>query len=181
MPDSNAFKVQQASNHMNSIAHTFLILLLLFFSNACRTSNTLAQSTAPPDAKPKPANIEQSLRGLSDQWARVGVTLDVAVLRRIFAADFVYVEPSGQVFNKDEFIALVSKSTEKITSAEISNFKVRVYGAGSVAVTVGDFREVGRDKDGKSFDSKSRFTNVWVLRNGSWQCVSGHSSDLPSN
>ncbi len=140
---------------------------------------TLAQST-PTGGKAQQVNIEQTLRGLSDQWTKVFVTRDVSVLRRIWAADFVYVEPSGRVFNKEEGIAAFSKITDKVTSAENSNFKVRVYGGGTVAVTIGDDREIGRDKDGKAFDRKSRFTNVWVLQNGSWQCVSGHSSDLPS-
>lgn len=125
-------------------------------------------------------SIEQTLRALSDEWAKVPVTRDAPVLRRIWTADFVYVEPSGRVFNKDEGIADVAKITDKTTSAELSNFKVRVYGAGTVAVVIGDDREIGRDKDGKAFDRRSRFTNVWVLQNGSWQCVSGHSSDLPS-
>jgi len=140
----------------------------------------LAQAAGQTGGRAQQGGIDQTLRALSDEWAKVPVTRDAAVLRRIWAADFVYVEPSGRVFNKDEGIADLAKITDKTTSAELSNFKVRVYGAGTVAVVIGDDREIGRDKDGKAFDRKSRFTNVWVLQNGSWQCVSGHSSDLPS-
>lgn len=158
------------------MTRTFTTLLLVVGIGP----SILAQSTAPAGARAQQASIEQTLRSLSDQWAKVPVTRDASVLRRIWAADFVYVEASGRVFNKEEGIADVSKITDKYTSAELTNFKVRVYGAGTVAVTIGDDREVGREKDGKAFDRKSRFTNVWVLQNGSWQCVSGHSSDLPS-
>jgi ketosteroid isomerase-like protein len=140
----------------------------------------LAQAAGQTGGKAQQGSIDQTLRALSDELAKVPVTRDAAVLRRIWAADFVYVEPSGRVFNKDEGIADVAKITDKTTSAELSNVKVRVYGTGTVAVVIGDDREIGRDKDGKAFDRKSRFTNVWVLQNGSWQCVSGHSSDLPS-
>src|SRR5262249_55235142 len=125
-------------------------------------------------------NPEQALRALSDQWAKVPITRDASVLRRIWAPDFVYVESSGRLFTKEEGIADVAKITDKTTSAEISNLKVRFYGGGNVAVVVGDDRERGVEKSGKPFDRKSRFTNVWIQQNGAWQGVSGHSSDLPS-
>jgi ketosteroid isomerase-like protein len=140
----------------------------------------IAVGVWPAAVSAQQASVEQTLRGLSEQWAQVPVTRDVAVLRRIWAPDFVYVEPSGRVFNKEEGIVDVAKSTDKYTSAQISGLKVRVYGTGAVAVVIGDDREIGRDKDGKAFDRKSKFTNIWVLQNGLWQCVSGHSSDLPS-
>ena len=140
----------------------------------------IALTSIPASGRAPEASIEQTLRGLSDQWAKAGVTRDAAVLRQIWAADFVYVEASGRVINKDEGIADIAKVTDKYTSVEVSNFKVRVYGAGTVAVAIGDERDIGRDKDGKAFDRKIRFTNVWVLQNGSWQCVSGHSSNLPA-
>jgi len=127
-----------------------------------------------------PRSPQEALRALSDEWAKVPVTRDASVLRRIWAPDFVYVEPLGRVFTKDEGIADVARSTDKTTSAEVTNFKVRLYDGGNVAVVIGDDREVGVDKSGHAFDRKSRFTNVWIRQSGSWQCVSGHSSDLPS-
>jgi len=141
----------------------------------------LAQTAGPGGGSSQQASIEKTLRTLSEEWANVPVTRDVAVLRRIWAADFVYVEASGRVINKDEGIADVARITDKITSAELSNVKVRVYSAGTVAIVIAEYREKGRAKNGKAIDHKSRFTNVWVLLNGSWQCVSGHSSDLPNN
>jgi len=70
------------------------------------------------------------------------LTRDVAVLRRIWSPDFVYVEPSGRVFNKDEGIADASKLTDTYTAATVTNFRVRVYGGGTVAVTMGDGEEM---------------------------------------
>ena len=62
---------------------------------------TLAQSTSAAGGRAQQANIEQTLRGLSDRWAKVPLTRDTSVLRKIWAADFVYVEASGRVFNKE--------------------------------------------------------------------------------
>jgi hypothetical protein len=154
------------------MTHKFITLLLMI------APFSFGQAAVSPAAKAQQLSIEQTLRGLADQWAKVPVTRDVSFLKRIWSPAFVYIEPSGRVFNKEEGIADLSNLTDKYTSAEVSNFKVRVYGAGTVAVTTGDDREIGRDKNGKPFDRRSRFTNVWVFQSGSWQCVSGHSSDL---
>jgi ketosteroid isomerase-like protein len=102
---------------------------------------------------------------------------DISLLERIWAPDLSYIEADGSVFNKQEGIAAVSKDTDIVTNAVVSNFKVRIYGK-DFAVTSGDQAVEGRDKDGKEFRRKGRFTNVWVKQSGAWQCVAGHSSDL---
>src|SRR5207237_3476922 len=157
---ASAVSLQEGINMMRRFS-TFVFVVGL-------GSLVLAQAARPAGGAAQQGSIDQTLRGLSEQWAKVPVTRDAGVLKRIWAADFVYVEPSGRVFNKEEGIADVAKITDKYTSAEISGLKIRVYGGGTVAVVIGDDREVGRDKDGKAFDRKSKFTNVWVLQNGSW-------------
>jgi ketosteroid isomerase-like protein len=154
---------------------TFGILLLALGLGPAPVAQNASQAGSLDQRSP-----EQTLRALSDQWAKVPITRDASVLRRIWGPDFVYVESSGRVFTKDEGIADVARSTDKTTSAEVTNFKVRLYDGGNAAVVIGDDREVGVDKSGHAFDRQSRFTNVWIRQNGSWQCVSGHSSDLPS-
>jgi ketosteroid isomerase-like protein len=145
----------------------------------------LAASLATPvfaqatKAQSPSSDAEQTLRQLSSEWARIPLTRDVSLLEGIWAPDFTYVTPDGSVFGKEKGIADVSKMSGNVSSAENSNLKIRVYG-GSAAVVTGDYHVTGRDQDGKSFDARSRFTNVWVLRNGVWQCVSGHSSVLAS-
>jgi hypothetical protein len=52
-------------------------------------------------------------------------------------------------------------------------------GGGTVAVDIGDYAEAGTDKDGKPFERRTRFTHVWVLKDGSWQCVTGHTRASP--
>jgi ketosteroid isomerase-like protein len=153
--------------------HNAVVLLLVVGSSIHAQAPKSASASAS-------ASVEQTLRTLSDQWAKVSVNRDAGVFGKIFADDFLYVDPSGRTTNKADAIADVARSTDVITSDEISNFKVRVYAGGTVAVTIGDDHGVGRDRSGKPIDGRSRFTNVWVLKDGSWQCVSGHSSNLPS-
>jgi ketosteroid isomerase-like protein len=125
-----------------------------------------------------PQTAEQTLRRLTDEWARVAITRDSALLNRIWAPDFLYVDSDGHTFGKSQGMTDAATSTSVVTAATANDVKIRIYG-GTAAVVVGDYREVGRDKAGKAFDHRSRFTNFWVLQQGTWRCVAGHLSDLP--
>ena len=52
-----------------------------------------------------------------------------------------------------------------------------MYGK-NFAISNGDHHEAGKDKEGKPFSKKFRFTNVWVRKNGKWKVVAGHESEL---
>ena len=121
--------------------------------------------------------IAKELTQLSIPWGKAPLTKDTGHLKRILADDFSYIIPDGTVYTKKAFLALYENDTNTYTSAANTAFNVRVYGK-NFAVTTGDDHYVGKDKDGKPFSNKGRFTNVWVRSNGRWQVVAGHSSKL---
>ena len=121
--------------------------------------------------------ITEVLKKLNYPWSQVSITKDMAHLERIWSDDFSYIMPDGTVFDKKAGFAFFEDSTDTYTSAVTAPFKVRVYGKNFV-VANGDYHGAGKDKDGKPFSRKFRFTNVWVRQNGKWQVVAGHSSQL---
>ena len=125
--------------------------------------------------------ITEEITELARQWGRVPITKDTDHLKRIFADDFSFIMPDGNVFDKEGLIALIEKDiteeTNTFTSIEHPAFNVRVYSK-NFAVANGVHHSVGEDKDGKSFSRKGRGTAVWVRKNGTWQVVAGHSSRL---
>ena len=141
-----------------------------------------AQAQAPGAAAtvPQQADTAAAIRKLSTDWSRAMLARDAAILERIWAPDFVYVEPSGRRFTKAEGIADMKKSGERLTSAVADSIDVRTYAGGGVAVDIGTYTEAGTDPAGKPFERRTRFTNVWVRNGGAWQCVSGHASQLPA-
>ena len=134
--------------------------------------------SAVPEAEE--AAIAATIKKLSAEWSAAYLKNDPSILERIWAPDFVYVEPSGHRFTKAEGIAALQAGGEKHTVSEASSIDVRVYGGGTVAVDIGDYTEAGTDNNGKPFERESRFTNVWVLKDGAWQCVSGHAAAIPT-
>ena len=156
------------------IAPVFVVLALAVACGPAARAQSDQAVTAAQEAA-----IEAGIKELSSQWSRAYLKNDPTILERIWAPEFVYVEPSGHRFTKAEGIENLTSGGEKHTKSEASSIDVRVYGSGTVAVDIGDYLEAGRDKHGVPFERRSRFTNVWVLRDGAWQCVSGHASSVP--
>jgi len=150
--------------------YSIIKVIAIFILTTPIAAESLAQ-TPKLTANKSQEIIAATIKALSTDWSTAMLKGDASILERIWATDFIYVEPNGKRFNKVEGIAGMKNSTEKLTSA--------VAGGGTVAVDIGDYKEIGTDKDGKPFERLSRFTNVWVLKEGKWQCVSGHASSVP--
>ena len=121
--------------------------------------------------------ITEEITQLTKQWSIVHTTKDWDFLKRIWADDFSYTMPDGIVFDKESGLANMEEESETLTSASCVAFKAHVYGK-NLVIGNGDHHEAGKDKDGKPFSKKFRFTNVWVRKNGKWQVVRGHASQL---
>jgi ketosteroid isomerase-like protein len=93
---------------------------------------------------------------------------DVKTLEQIFADEFVYTTPDGEVRDKAQQLAFTRSGDLKFESAQSSDVKVRVYG--KTAVMTGRFDAKGTFK-GKNIDVRERYTAVWVKQNGRWQLV----------
>jgi ketosteroid isomerase-like protein len=126
--------------------------------------------------------IAEVITKLDQQWSQTALTKDTAFLESIWADDIRFTQPDGKVNDKEATLAQIEDDTDTYASSVTAPFKVRVYGK-NFAVTAGDYHETGKDKDGKPFSRKFRFTDVWVRKQMStgerkWQCVSDHSSKL---
>ena len=121
--------------------------------------------------------ITEEITQLTKQWSQVFANKDFDHLKRIWADDFSYTMPGGIISDKKTGLANVADKSDTITSAGLVAFKAHVYSK-NLAIGNGDHHEAGKDKDGKPFSRKFRFTNVWVRRNGKWQVVRGHASQL---
>lgn len=120
-------------------------------------------------------SVEQQLKKLEIQWADAEVKKDVAPLNRLLADDFTNTDPEGEVFTKAQVMADLKSGEDIVSSYAYSDMKVRVYGDTAVVTYVEKAKETykGRDVSGTS-----RWTDTWVKRGGSWQCVASHGSKV---
>ena len=154
------------------------VLLVIFVAIGTTLSGCV--STGPTQSAVSVDEVEkitEELTQLSNSWGKASLAKDTAFLKSIWADDFSYIDADGTVRDEKANLALYASSTDTYTSARLAAFNVRVYGK-NFAVTDGDDHYVGKDKDGKPFSNKGRFTNVWVRKNGTWKVVAGHGSRL---
>jgi ketosteroid isomerase-like protein len=100
---------------------------------------------------------------------------DAAWFERMLMDDFTGVDGrTGKATTKAQDIAGIKKTTTD--SANLSGVEVRIQG--DTAVVTGLTHNKGKDDKGAAFDRKTRFTDVWVKRDGKWQVLSSHGSDV---
>ena len=98
-------------------------------------------------------------------------------MQELLAGDYVGVTATGNIVNKAGLIAQLRR--DKNTYESVANSRVDVRVHGNAAVVVGTTNQRGKDAAGNSFSYMYRWTDMWVLRNGRWQCVASQSIRLP--
>lgn len=141
-----------------------------------------AAQVRPDEKKPSAAGVstpagavEQELVKLERAWLDAYLKRDVAAMEQIESDDFTITHANGQVLTKAQEIANLKKAGPADSSLSFSteDTKVRLYG--DTAILTGIFIS----KSNASTE-QSRYTDVYVKRNGRWQVVASHLTRLPS-
>ena len=123
-----------------------------------------------------PASTEQEIIQLEQTWTDASLKKDRATVERILADDYVYTHSNGSVLNKTQEIAETMSADIKWTSTINSDMKVRIFG--DVAIITGIQTAQGTAKG--YTPGPRRFTDIFVKRNGRWQCIGGQSTLMPA-
>ncbi|MGA9998190.1 MAG: nuclear transport factor 2 family protein [Pyrinomonadaceae bacterium] len=123
------------------------------------------------------AKAEQELRKLEREWLDAYDNHDVEAMKRIVADDFTITYENGSVLDKAKTVGMLRPGTPKNpdTSQWTEDSKVRLYG--DTAIITGKYVFKRRDKD-KEIVSESRYTDTYIKRNGRWQVVASHLSNI---
>jgi uncharacterized protein (TIGR02246 family) len=130
-------------------------------------------SEAPHDRK----LMEQQVLKKGREYGEMIKNQDAAAIERLLADEYLYTNEKGKVKNKAEDLASYKDRPVKFEVFEVSEQKVRVIGNGA-AVETGTVRYKGTDKDSKPFAGSDRYTTTWVWRDGRWQIVADHTSEI---
>jgi len=120
-------------------------------------------------------NIETNIRDLENKWNDAVLKHDVATMSLILAEDVIDTASTGHVQGKAEDLADLKSGEPKLESSSVDDMKVRVYG--TVAVVNGHYTQKGSYK-GKDITGEGRFTDVFIERQGQWQCVSTQGTPI---
>ncbi len=131
--------------------------------------------TASAAQSPPVLSDQQALVELEQAWNEAFYAKDIAFLEKILADEFIATYDDGSRGDKARELALATAFNQQVESAIQDDFKVRVYG--STAVVWFTLRLVGI-RQGQRAQVAFRYTDVWVLSDGEWQCVSTQSTKV---
>lgn len=145
------------------------------------TPNKSTSSTAKPAATPLvlKGSADSQLRQIEDAYEAGFQAHNATNVEPFIANDAVLTDSKNRVMNRSAAIAEFKSSTDTLTTAKNSDMKVHMIDK-DVAVVTGVSHEAGKDKSGKAFDRRYRFTDTFVNRNGKWLVVASHASVLSS-
>jgi Domain of unknown function (DUF4440) len=124
-----------------------------------------------------PGQIKDELLHIEHEIGRANLECDYHYFERIEAEEFIFTDASGHVSNKRQDLAGEKDCRKSDATYDIDDTDVRLYPTS--AVVTGRVTIARKDKDGKLITRKSRFTDVFVWRDATWQIVAGHSSRIP--
>ena len=124
------------------------------------------------------ATVKDALVQVEHQWGDALLKRDAAAWSRFLADDWVLTYSDGTLVTKPMALADLKEGALKIESFQLDDVKVRVYG--DAAVVTGRITEKSKFQD-KDTSGVRRFTDVFVKREGRWQAVASHESDISAS
>jgi hypothetical protein len=121
-----------------------------------------------------PQEAERQLVQLENEWNRAGTAGEAPFFERVLADEFV-ATGGATVRTKPQYIANMTDTSGRVPGAPrrpstLTETRVRLYG--DVAVVS------GLATAGRTPPRRSRYTEVFVCRQGRWQAVHGHYNTL---
>jgi ketosteroid isomerase-like protein len=116
---------------------------------------------------------QQVLTKLEQNWNDAFYRHDVAFIESILAEEFTATYDDGSRGDRAKELAFARTFDQQVESAIQDEFIVKVYR--DTAVVWFTLHLVGI-KQGQRAELTLRYTDVWVMRDGRWQCVSTHST-----
>ena len=116
---------------------------------------------------------QQELVQIERDWCAALVKRDAPALSRLLADDYQAVASRGVPSDKAGDLADL-KASGGLSSCVDDKVNVRVYG--DTAVVMGHGRRSGTYKGAPFKDREISYTDVFVRRNGQWQCVASQGT-----
>ena len=110
---------------------------------------------------------------LERDWDTAYHNRDVAFIERLLADEFIATYGDGTRGDKAEELTRAANFNQQIDSSTLDDFTVKIYGDAAVVWMTQHL--VGPSK-GQRLELTFRYVDVFVLRDGRWQCVASQST-----
>ena len=119
---------------------------------------------------------EEELLRVEKEFAEAIVKNDLEGIERLVADDWIIIGPDGEIVERARFFEVIKSGAMTHDTMESEDFRIRIYG--DSAVVTGITRAKGKFM-GQEFSTQERATDVFINRDGRWQCVLTHLTRFP--
>ena len=126
----------------------------------------------------------QSVRGRSDQeilaelerdWDQALRQKDVKFIETVLADEFIVTYAEGGRADRATELKVAANFNQQIDSSTLDEFTIKIYGdTGVVWFT----QHLVGPSQGRPLELTFRYMDVWVLRDGRWQCVASQATKV---
>jgi uncharacterized protein (TIGR02246 family) len=117
----------------------------------------------------KESGVSSELEQLDQRWNQAWLEKDAAAVERMMAEDYVYVAPTGQVFDRDAILRIIRSPSYRLHHCRLTNVVVRVLG--DDAAVIRDRIKGEGEFEGKPFKDDHSCVRVCARVRGEWQIV----------
>jgi ketosteroid isomerase-like protein len=119
--------------------------------------------------------LHKEIEALEMQWREAQLSNDVNAMDRLLAEDYIGISANGTIETKAEALALRRAGMLHITTLDLNDLKVRVYGDTAVVTSRADLTGTNGSSD---ISGQYRYTRVYNRRFGQWKIVSFEASRM---
>ena len=112
--------------------------------------------------------MEEEFLKLEEQFAEAIIKNDPGAIERLVTDDWIIINADGGIIDRERFLGVIKSGALTHEMMESEGIRVRVYGDSAVVSAL--TRSKGKFM-GQEFTTHERSTDVFVRRDGQWQCV----------
>jgi ketosteroid isomerase-like protein len=116
---------------------------------------------------------QETLIQMEREWDAAFERQDAKLIESFLAPEFIATYSDGKRGDRTTELKLVAENNQQVDKRELSDFTVRIFGQTAV---VWFTQTLTGPVQGKPTTISFRYTDVWVMRDGRWQCVSSQST-----
>lgn len=113
-------------------------------------------------------SVETELSAVQKSFDDAIASNDAAAIDRFLTADWVVIDPDGSVIERSRFLEVIRSGALKHDWMESKDLRIRVHGATAIVTALASTKGVFK---GQVFATEERATDVYVQRDGRWECV----------
>lgn len=114
---------------------------------------------------------ERELTALVRSFNAAIVSNDVSAIERFVAREWIIIDPDGSVIDRARFLEVIRSGALTHQSMDSEDTRIRFYGDTAVLTVLTNTKGAFM---GQAFTTTERATDVFVKRDGRWQCVITH-------